>query len=429
VIRPDAITAPWISANLPGGFEGRRAWTPANKFQPYNFVGLFHVLIFRHRIANASHIYNYLIKQKRPALQGRELMTGVPSFLPDGKSPDKSAWMSIDKMSRCFDIGRTWINARIVTARFEPVLAEHSLKPELKPVAYYSPECCEFIRVAALKWHSTPPLGDYITLQNAENELGASRAWIMGALKRHKLPKPVKRRSQNNRIVLAIPSRSMTKLAAIRMQGISENMMSASEISRLTGWHSVTIQRRLGKVGIQPTMAISTRSGHVCPHYSAAVLEILGNRPKAIPYAGANLTAHRISRMLGRTPEWTRRRISLPKYRQQAKLRLTDMMEPCLHYPYSVYLDLKRESDSARYPRAPKKWMTATDIFNEIKGSRKVLLEVLEQEEIHKHSELRTSHSRAHRVYRYYPPSAIALAVDTIHSQRKKRRSDSRIAA
>lgn len=266
--------------------------------------------------------------------------------------PLKGSWKTIQEICKQLGLGRDWVERRLADGRFKPALRVSEEQPFI-PQQCYSPECQRWLEQQAKAFRQILPMGSHVPLHQAAVRLGCSRVWIRTTLKDKSrgLGMIVKRRSDNNRLVDCISSRTFQELRKMRAGLAPVDRATASQLSQLTGWRPSTVVTRLRHMATEPYIA---GDGRVRDHYLLAeAVQALGVRSKAdISPAGDWLTAHRMGMLLGRTWDWMTPRLALPHIQAARRWMQDDSFTPQWHYPPWVFRALEAQSEAEKSRKA-----------------------------------------------------------------------------
>ncbi|HSX00936.1 MAG TPA: hypothetical protein VLF67_01725 [Candidatus Saccharimonas sp.] len=262
----------------------------------------------------------------------------------------KGKWLTLPELCREVGAGRSWVERRArAYCASEVRFDAHGPFPGFREC--WPPRCLKALQRARKRIQSVPELGTmYVTLVQAADLLGASRQWITETIAANpQLPPICRRRRPEGRIVQAVSRATVKKLGQLRQQIAPEGWISLAEVRRRTRWANDTIIKRLGAMGIEPAIYISSLNGQPGYHYHESVCGLLGIRPHRQP-GGDWRTVHGLSVALGRSEHWVRHRLHQVRGTEAAEFRLDDSRIQRLHYPPLVYQQLRAMSDAQGRP-------------------------------------------------------------------------------
>jgi hypothetical protein len=244
-------------------------------------------------------------------------------------------------MARRLGIGRAWVEANI-DARFQ-----------CDSDGRFSEECWQDLLRKHIAFMRIPALGHGSTLNEAAEQLVCRRGYLLKLIEFHRLA-PVKTyRTLTNRKVQGVPARTLRALKRLLPAYAPDGWVTITALHLETGWDYERVRRHLLAAGIQPISYRCAANGHVADHYNRArAVAILGFKPQHVQPAGSHLTLTAIDRLLERGKGWSLRHLTSPIEKATARIMLDDSGSPRRHYPSSVYVRLKCESDQARIRQA-----------------------------------------------------------------------------
>lgn len=248
---------------------------------------------------------------------------------------------SLEWMSRQLGIGRVWAQAHI-GVRFEPDKNKR-----------YSEECWRHLQREQAIFMKYPQLGRLRTLGQAAEELTCSRDHLLKLIDLHRLGPLTTYRAPSNRLVKGVSTATFSVLKRLMLPYAPDGLVTIGSLHLETGWSNETAVLRLLDVDIRPVSYRCAANGHVTDHYPRlAAVAVLGYKPLDVPRAGSYLTANAIDRRLGRAWGWSVRRLADERNNGTSRMMLDDSGAMRSHYPPSVYVRLKLESDRLRLKKA-----------------------------------------------------------------------------
>lgn len=343
-----------------------------------------------------------------------------PPLLPDGLPPEQSSWQTAAQIARKYGIERSTVVAHLNKVNVAPFyVSDHRLPLPVK-LAFYDPETCAIVEKDLQRWLRVPPLGRYVPLSQAAEEVGATTEWVLSTIRSQGLPEPVRRRNRQNKVTRALPPSTLKKLRTVRPDYPPAGWNTCEQLSRMTGKAYLTVQRQLGKAGIKPLVFMSPLDGRSHPYYPPETVKVLGVRDTAIPAAGDWLTRSEISQRINRSNEWTGRRLRSPRFKRAAQERIASSGVVYLHYPPWVAAELEETSEAERVPKATAGWYNATQMAALLGRSKNWVKARVSQPQHAKEGRLRLN--KASRKHIHYPTRTyLALKAE---SEREKGRQE-----
>jgi hypothetical protein len=186
-----------------------------------------------------------------------------------------------------------------------------------------------------------------VTLLEAADILGTSRAYARRLLKRARAPRvPVA--GPKRQIVNGYCLQGVLRLEK-RLPPFADTGYTKEDLVALTGWTNRTITRRLQVAGVQPMRARSPICGRVLNFYSCEeALLAVGKKVSDYPAGGDWYTVYAMGKAIGRPYQWVMRRLARRQFAASMQWRLDDCGRPKHHYPPWVFTALQIESDRDR---------------------------------------------------------------------------------
>ena len=278
-------------------------------------------------------------------------MAIVPSS-DKSKYPPKGDWKTIEEMYKIIGLGRKWVVARLEMSGYRSELRRQSNNG--RPDWCYSPECFAWLqREAEIFRERHPPMGDFIPMPQAVNELGRSRRWIRTSIAKYRLDKPQRRRNTSNRVTECISPGTLKSLSRYDVDFAPGGWYNLNQLAIMTGWGRIYVSNRLAEAGTESMVCLG-ETGSRYKFYAPEAPEVIGNRPKHYPPAGDNFTECRMASLLGRSQHWVKARLKMRNLTETAQIMLDDCNRPGRHYSQMVYQTLKRISERERSTSLPQ---------------------------------------------------------------------------
>ncbi len=195
-------------------------------------------------------------------------------------------------------------------------------------------------------------LPKFMSVGEIADALGKSYGWTTEAIKRHgfRVSKYERRRAFRTQLYAKQVYRILRE--EVQANPVAETGYNLTQLVELTGFDREWIENRFAEANIWPKLRQSPLTGKVLRFYDEDVADFLRSRPQHPP-AGAWLVADTIEKLLGKSTNWTRKRLARADIQALAEIRLDPHLVPRLHYPPEVVKLLKKEiAQNDSYPFA-----------------------------------------------------------------------------
>lgn len=138
--------------------------------------------------------------------------------------------------------------------------------------------------------------------------------------------------------------------------------LNLAQLHLLLGKDREWITARLDMEGFEPETRRNGISGHAIDHYPPECLDILRSHLESVPPPPNDgwLTAQAIEELIGRSANWTRKR--LEECKEVAEVRLGGQNVPRWHYPPEVVSEIIAESERARNAPEKGEYLSTSDM-------------------------------------------------------------------
>ena len=243
-------------------------------------------------------------------------------------------------------------------------------KYEGTKIACYPVGTLTILRSVVEQKRAEKALPMFMTSREIADALGKSQGWVTQAIKRNgfRVSKYEQRRAfraalYNKRRVYK------TLREEIRATQMAESGFNLTQLVDITGFDRDWIVNRLKEADIPGELRWSPLTGKALEFFNEDVVDLLYAYPQ-YPPAGNWLTADAIEKVLGKSTNWTRARLSKPDIRALGEIRLDPHRVPRLHYPPEVVVKLKAEITKAESFPLADDWLLVYQIANQLGRSK-----------------------------------------------------------